>query len=43
MIVSSINPATGATFTAATGSYTSRFSTEGNLVRAGVNYKFGSF
>ncbi|GJE00271.1 outer membrane protein [Methylobacterium isbiliense] len=43
VIVSSINPATGATFTAATGSYTSRFSTEGNLVRAGVNYKFGSF
>ncbi|KQP12407.1 porin family protein [Methylobacterium sp. Leaf93] len=27
--------------TAATGSYTSRFSTEGNLIKAGFNYKFG--
>ncbi|WP_264051399.1 outer membrane protein [Methylobacterium flocculans] len=26
-----------------TGSYTSRFSTEGSLVRAGINYKFGSY
>ncbi|MEH3147560.1 MAG: porin family protein [Methylobacterium frigidaeris] len=25
------------------GSYTSRFSTEGNIVRAGLNYKFGSY
>ncbi|MBX9930730.1 MAG: porin family protein [Methylobacterium sp.] len=27
--------------TAATGSYTSRFSTEGSIIRAGFNYKFG--
>ena len=27
---------------AANGSYTSRFRTEGNIVRAGLNYKFGS-
>jgi outer membrane immunogenic protein len=27
---------------AATGSYTSRFNTEGNLIKAGFNYKFGS-
>ena len=26
----------------ATGSYTSRFNTEGNLIKAGFNYKFGS-
>ncbi|TXN00165.1 porin family protein [Methylobacterium sp. WL64] len=26
-----------------TGSYTSRFTTEGNIVRAGFNYKFGGF
>jgi outer membrane immunogenic protein len=28
--------------TPATGSYTSRFNTEGNLIKAGFNYKFGS-
>ncbi|KQP96428.1 porin family protein [Methylobacterium sp. Leaf117] len=27
----------------ATGSYTSRFNTEGNLIKAGFNYKFGSY
>ncbi len=27
--------------TTATGSYTSRFSTEGNIIKAGFNYKFG--
>ena len=42
--VSSTNPATGTQFiAAANGSYTSRFSTEGSLVRAGLNYKFGSY
>ena len=29
-------------FAPVTGSYTSRFSTEGNIVKAGFNYKFGS-
>ncbi|WP_200938229.1 MULTISPECIES: porin family protein [unclassified Methylobacterium] len=29
--------------TPATGSYTSRFTTEGSIVRAGFNYKFGGF
>jgi outer membrane immunogenic protein len=43
VLVNSVNPATGATFTAATGSYTSRFNTEGHLIRAGFNYKFGGF
>ena len=43
MLVSSINPATGLTYTAATGSYNSRFNTEGHLIRAGFNYKFGGF
>ena len=44
LLVSSTNPATGNQFVAAAnGSYTSRFRTEGNLVRVGVNYKFGSF
>ena len=28
--------------TAATGSYTSRFNTEGSIIKAGFNYKFGS-
>ena len=28
--------------TAATGSYTSRFNTEGNIIKVGFNYKFGS-
>lgn len=42
--VDSINPATGAQFVAtANGSYTSRFRTEGHLIRAGFNYKFGGF
>jgi outer membrane immunogenic protein len=42
--VDSINPATGGQFVpTANGSYTSRFSTEGNLVRAGLNFKFGSY
>ena len=43
VLVSSINPATGLTYTAATGSYNSRFNTEGHLIRAGFNYKFGGF
>lgn len=44
VLVSSTNPATGGQFVAAAnGSYTSRFSTEGSLVRAGINYKFGSY
>ena len=41
VIVNSINPATGGTFTAATGSFTSRYTTEGTLIRASLNYKFG--
>lgn len=44
VLVSSINPATGAQFVpTANGSYTSRFNTEGQLIRAGFNYKFGSY
>lgn len=44
VLVSSINPATGGQFVpTANGSYTSRFNTEGQLIRAGFNYKFGSY
>ena len=44
VVVGSINPATGGQFVAAAnGSYTSRFNTEGHLIRAGFNYKFGGF
>ena len=41
--VDSINPATGTTYLAANGSYNSIFKTEGSIVRAGINYKFGSY
>ena len=44
VLVNSINPATGLPFVpAATGSYTTDFRNEGNIVRAGLNYKFGGY
>ncbi|MGU3539027.1 outer membrane protein [Methylobacterium sp. A54F] len=44
VLVSSINPSTGAQFVAtANGSYTTRFRTEGDIIKAGLNYKFGGF